>query len=76
MEQTKENLRTIISSLLNISSDFSEEEEFLKLGADSVFFIRLQVEIKKQFGKRINIKDIFANASLNKLTALVTGEAV
>ena len=73
-KETEKKIRDIVAGILNIDSDFDGGSEFIKLGADSLFFAKLQIELKKELGKRISLKDIFSNATVSKLTDKIVGE--
>ena len=73
-KETEKKIRDIVAGILNIDSDFDGDAEFIKLGADSLFFAKLQIELKKELGKRSSLKDIFSNATVSKLTDKIVGE--
>lgn len=72
-QEIEKKIKDIIADILNIDSDFDADTEFIKLGADSLFFAKLQIELKKELGKRISLKDIFSNATVSKLTEKIVG---
>ena len=70
----KAELKAIILRLLD-RDDIDDDAEFIRCGGDSMFFGRLQIEIKRSFGKRIPIAKIFANGTLNGVYGLLDDEA-
>lgn len=66
----KVELRKDVEKLLQ-RTDISDDEPFIRYGGDSLFFSKLQVEIKKKYKKKIPIKDIFLNSTVNKLHELL-----
>ena len=66
----KKDLKRNILYLLN-REEIDEGESFIKYGGDSLFFGRLQVEIKKVYGLRIPIRVLFSNGNLNDLYNLL-----
>lgn len=66
----KKDLKRNILYLLN-REEIDEDESFIKYGGDSLFFGRLQVEIKKVYGLRIPIRVLFSNGNLNDLYNLL-----
>lgn len=70
----KAELKAIILRLLD-RDDIDDDAEFIRCGGDSMFFGRLQIEIKRAFGKRIPIAKIFANGTLNGVYGLLDDEA-
>ena len=75
-KETEKKIREIVAGILKMDSDFDGDTEFIQLGADSLFFAKLQIALKKELGKRISLKDIFTNATVRKLTDKILGEAV
>ena len=66
----KAELKKDVEKLLQ-RTNISDDEPFIRYGGDSLFFSKLQVEIKKKYKKKIPIKDIFINSTVNKLHALL-----
>ncbi len=73
-QELEMKISSMVAGLLMISDNFDKDEEFIQLGADSMFFAKLQLEIKKQLGKRVPLKVIFSNASVNRLADKIAGE--
>ncbi|SFA97391.1 Phosphopantetheine attachment site [Acetitomaculum ruminis DSM 5522] len=75
-EELEEKIKSMVSGILNITDSFDINEGFIQLGADSMFFAKLQIEIKRQLGKRLPLKVIFSNASVSMLADEILGESL
>lgn len=71
----KDELRKRIENLLR-RGEIDTGEKFIKYGADSLFFSRLQVELKKNYGKKIPIKTLFTNGCVDQLYDLLNEKVV
>ena len=71
----KEELTRRIENLLH-REGIDTGEKLIKYGADSLFFSRLQVELKKNYGKKIPIKTLFANGCVDQLYNLLNEKVV
>ena len=66
----KETLKKIFCEILEFE-DCEENVSFMELGGDSYKFTLLQMQIKREFGKKISLKDLYRNSSIEKLTSLL-----
>lgn len=66
----KETLKKIFCEILELE-DCEENVSFMELGGDSYKFTLLQMQIKREFGKKISLKDLYRNSSIEKLTSLL-----
>ena len=69
----KAELKSIVLKLLECD-DIGDDVDFIRCGGDSMFFGRLQIEIKRTFGKRIPIAKLFASGTVNSVYALLDDE--
>lgn len=70
----KQQLILIIKTLLE-KNELDENISFLEYGGDSLFYARLQIEIKKIFGIKIPIKTLFDNSTILKLNLILERES-
>lgn len=68
---SKKELKKQVLDLLS-REEIDDNESFIKYGGDSLFFGRLQIEIKKTYGLRIPIRKLFSNGSINGLYTLLS----
>ena len=49
----------------------SPEQHFTELGADSIGVMKLQIEIRKQFGLKIDFRELYSLGSIDKISDFI-----
>jgi acyl carrier protein len=70
MEKVINKLNRIFCTILNLE-ECGNDESFLELGASSFEFTKLQMMIKKEFKKKISLKEIYHHNTVNSIAALI-----
>ena len=63
-EKTREIFQSVITGL---EEDFSNEASFSDLGGVSMDAMKIQMEIRKQFGKKISVETLYDLGSVSKI---------
>jgi amino acid adenylation domain-containing protein len=74
MEKVINKLNRIFCTILNLE-ECGNDESFLELGASSFEFTKLQMMIKKEFKKKISLKEIYHHNTVNSIAALICEES-
>ena len=65
-------LRAIFSSVLKeLSDDFSNDASFLELGGASMDAMKIQMEIRRTFCKKISIETLYELGSVIKIAQVI-----
>lgn len=56
---SRKELEGIIKKLLGIEYELDDRTSLIKYGGDSLFFGRLQIELKRTFGLKVPIQQLF-----------------
>ena len=62
---SRKELEGIIKKLLGIEYELDDRTSLIKYGGDSLFFGRLQIELKRTFGLKVPISSYFRTVRLN-----------
>lgn len=62
-------INELFCSILKIEN-CKNEDSFIELGGGSFEFTKLQMQLKKQLGKKISLKELYRNSSVNEIVAL------
>jgi acyl carrier protein len=57
----------IISSEAGLDKDMDCDADLLKMGVQSIAFMKIQIELTKRFAIKLKFKDLLQNNSVNKL---------
>lgn len=63
----RRELEDIIKKLLGIEFELDGSTSLIKYGGDSLFFGRLQIELKRMFGLKVPIQQLFQNSTIEQL---------
>lgn len=74
METVTQKLNSIFCTVLNIEK-CSNDESFLELGASSFEFTKLQMMIKKEFKKKLSLKELYHSCTVNSIAELISEES-
>lgn len=64
---SRKELEGIIKKLLGIEYELDDRTSLIKYGGDSLFFGRLQIELKRTFGLKVPIQQLFQNGTIEQL---------
>ena len=70
----KRDIEGIIKKLLGIEYEIDPNTSLIKYGGDSLFFGRLQIELKRRFGLKVPIRQLFQNGTIAQLCKVLEVE--
>ncbi len=70
-DSIKEQIAAIYKKLLGASGQLDQDVSFISLGGQSIQAAKLQIEIIKTWGIKLNFKELFKNSSVNELADLI-----
>lgn len=71
--EASEKIRDIFTGILqNLPESFSEEQSFTELGGTSMDALKLQMELRRTFGKKISLEALYELGSVSGLAERLT----